>query len=183
MKTGKYLASLAQQRHNIVQLEVQGSFVARLLAGGPSGLLTSSLAPFGRLSHVTHAPIHHKIQDCFCHFLLRHQSIKMGTYKVSKNYVIVCNFQVCLLLTVVFDHPVFGKIWCSFLWNPSVKKRGTRLTANFLVTKKSAKGGRGYRFRKQVFDTFPQSANLSACLREAILCQIGCFFTHCVNGP
>ena len=25
--------------------------------------------------------------------------------------------------------------------------------------------------------------NMQSHLREAILCQIGCFFTHCVNGP
>ena len=40
--------------HKYSSLEVLGNSGPRLLAGGPSGLLTSSLAPFGRLGRVTH---------------------------------------------------------------------------------------------------------------------------------
>ena len=39
----------------IFQLEVYGPSGPRLLAGGPSGLMTSSFAPFGRSGRVTHA--------------------------------------------------------------------------------------------------------------------------------
>ena len=39
---------------NIFTLEVQGPSGPRLLVGGPSGLLTSSFAPFGRSGGVTH---------------------------------------------------------------------------------------------------------------------------------
>ena len=38
-------------------LEVKGPSGPRLLAGGPSGLLTSSFAPFGRSGHVTNASV------------------------------------------------------------------------------------------------------------------------------
>ena len=38
-------------------LEVYGPSGPRLLAGGPSGLLTSSFAPFGRSGRVTHASV------------------------------------------------------------------------------------------------------------------------------
>ena len=41
----------------ITKLEVQGPSGPRLLAGGPSGLLTSSFAPFGRSGRVTHADV------------------------------------------------------------------------------------------------------------------------------
>ena len=37
------------------QLEVKGPSGPRLLVGGPSGLLTSSFAPFGRSGRETHA--------------------------------------------------------------------------------------------------------------------------------
>ena len=43
------------------------------------------------------------------------------------------------------------------------------------------------RAQQQLFQIFTQSLDAidvtSVILREAILCQIGCFFTHCVNGP
>ena len=41
----------------LFQLEVKGPSGPRLLAGGPSGLLTSSFAPFGRSGRVTHASV------------------------------------------------------------------------------------------------------------------------------
>ena len=53
-----YIVNLYLQSHSpICKLEVWGSSGLRLLAGGPSGLLTSSFASFGRSGRVTHSSV------------------------------------------------------------------------------------------------------------------------------
>ena len=49
----KILSVEKNDKYNV--LEVQGPSGPRLLAGGPSGLLTSSFTPFGRSGRATHA--------------------------------------------------------------------------------------------------------------------------------
>ena len=66
-------------------LEVQGPSGPRLLAGGPSGLLTLSFAPFGRSGRVTHASL---IGQCVCHWIVcQPLDSVLAVFSLHRNHV------------------------------------------------------------------------------------------------
>ena len=74
------------------------SLGARLLGGGPSGLLTSSFAPFGRSGRVTHAKLTNtSFSTSMMHESMMHISNIHSEHDILEFSIIVQNIEVDVL--------------------------------------------------------------------------------------